>query len=155
MEGKSRLGAKKFVEQRARLFRPRSLYFAGRWLARPCPRRQNLPWIGKSVEDLRGGFHFLPLNKLFGQEGFKWPKTLFIAKNSQFVPREKQFVRSKQQLVHNVAFGFVHRLRIAPDKAETPERMRSDVLIWRRRGDSNSRAGYPTYALSRGASSPT
>ena len=26
---------------------------------------------------------------------------------------------------------------------------------WRRRGDSNSRAGYPTYALSRGASSPT
>lgn len=28
-------------------------------------------------------------------------------------------------------------------------------LLWRRRGDSNSRAGYPTYALSRGASSPT
>ena len=27
--------------------------------------------------------------------------------------------------------------------------------FWRRRGDSNSRAGYPTYALSRGASSPT
>ena len=29
------------------------------------------------------------------------------------------------------------------------------VFFWRRRGDSNSRAGYPTYALSRGASSPT
>ena len=29
------------------------------------------------------------------------------------------------------------------------------VDLWRRRGDSNSRAGYPTYALSRGASSPT
>ena len=29
------------------------------------------------------------------------------------------------------------------------------VCFWRRRGDSNSRAGYPTYALSRGASSPT
>ena len=28
-------------------------------------------------------------------------------------------------------------------------------LFWRRRRDSNSRAGYPTYALSRGASSPT
>ena len=28
-------------------------------------------------------------------------------------------------------------------------------LSWRRRRDSNSRAGYPTYALSRGASSPT
>ena len=28
-------------------------------------------------------------------------------------------------------------------------------LFWRRRGDSNSCAGYPTYALSRGASSPT
>ena len=28
-------------------------------------------------------------------------------------------------------------------------------FIWRRRGDSNSCAGYPTYALSRGASSPT
>ena len=30
-----------------------------------------------------------------------------------------------------------------------------EVLIWRRRGDSNSCAGFPTYALSRGASSPT
>ena len=29
------------------------------------------------------------------------------------------------------------------------------VDFWRRRRDSNSRAGYPTYALSRGASSPT
>jgi len=29
------------------------------------------------------------------------------------------------------------------------------LLFWRRRRDSNSRAGYPTYALSRGASSPT
>ena len=29
------------------------------------------------------------------------------------------------------------------------------LFNWRRRGDSNSRAGYPTYALSRGASSPT
>ena len=27
--------------------------------------------------------------------------------------------------------------------------------FWRRRGDSNSCAGFPTYALSRGASSPT
>ena len=31
-----------------------------------------------------------------------------------------------------------------------------DILFsWRRRRDSNSRAGFPTYALSRGASSPT
>jgi hypothetical protein len=29
------------------------------------------------------------------------------------------------------------------------------VSSWRRRRDSNSRAGFPTYALSRGASSPT
>ena len=29
------------------------------------------------------------------------------------------------------------------------------TVIWRRRRDSNPRAGYPTYALSRGASSPT
>ena len=29
------------------------------------------------------------------------------------------------------------------------------VFSWRSRRDSNSRAGYPTYALSRGASSPT
>ena len=29
------------------------------------------------------------------------------------------------------------------------------LFVWRRRGDSNSRAGFPTYALSRGASSPT
>ena len=28
-------------------------------------------------------------------------------------------------------------------------------VSWRRRRDSNSRAGFPTYALSRGASSPT
>ena len=28
-------------------------------------------------------------------------------------------------------------------------------VFWRRRRDSNPRAGYPTYALSRGASSPT
>ena len=28
-------------------------------------------------------------------------------------------------------------------------------FFWRRRRDSNSRAGFPTYALSRGASSPT
>ena len=32
---------------------------------------------------------------------------------------------------------------------------KSRYLFWRRRRDSNSRAGYPTYALSRGASSPT
>ena len=32
---------------------------------------------------------------------------------------------------------------------------KSRYLSWRRRRDSNSRAGYPTYALSRGASSPT
>ena len=29
------------------------------------------------------------------------------------------------------------------------------VFVWRSRRDLNSRAGYPTYALSRGASSPT
>ena len=29
------------------------------------------------------------------------------------------------------------------------------LFVWRRRRDSNSRAGFPTYALSRGASSPT
>ena len=29
------------------------------------------------------------------------------------------------------------------------------AATWRRRRDSNPRAGYPTYALSRGASSPT
>ena len=29
------------------------------------------------------------------------------------------------------------------------------LYFWRRRRDSNSRAGYPTYTLSRGASSPT
>lgn len=29
------------------------------------------------------------------------------------------------------------------------------AFLWRRRGDSNSCAGFPTYALSRGASSPT
>ena len=34
-------------------------------------------------------------------------------------------------------------------------RGKSRYLSWRRRRDSNSRAGYPTYALSRGASSPT
>gem|GEM_PF-937826 len=34
-------------------------------------------------------------------------------------------------------------------------RGKSRYLFWRRRRDSNSRAGYPTYALSRGASSPT
>ena len=32
---------------------------------------------------------------------------------------------------------------------------KSLCFFWRRRRDSNSRAGYPTYALSRGASSPT
>ena len=37
-------------------------------------------------------------------------------------------------------------------KKRHPERC---LFLWRRRGDSNSRAGYPTYALSRGASSPT
>ena len=30
-----------------------------------------------------------------------------------------------------------------------------EAAIWRRRRDLNPRAGYPTYALSRGASSPT
>ena len=30
-----------------------------------------------------------------------------------------------------------------------------DAFFWRRRRDSNPRAGFPTYALSRGASSPT
>ena len=33
--------------------------------------------------------------------------------------------------------------------------LRVEALDWRRRRDSNPRAGYPTYALSRGASSPT
>ena len=31
----------------------------------------------------------------------------------------------------------------------------ASAFFWRSRRDSNSRAGYPTYALSRGASSPT
>ena len=38
---------------------------------------------------------------------------------------------------------------------EVPFDCQKTLLLWRRRGDSNSCAGYPTYALSRGASSPT
>ena len=51
------------------------------------------------------------------------------------------------------------RVRVSPNtfiytkRKSTKEK--SLCFFWRRRRDSNSRAGYPTYALSRGASSPT
>ena len=43
------------------------------------------------------------------------------------------------------------------EKLQTKEKVPRKILdtFWRRRRDSNSRAGCPTYALSRGASSPT
>ena len=50
------------------------------------------------------------------------------------------------------------RVRVSlPFLQYTEKRYRGKTryLSWRRRRDSNSRAGYPTYALSRGASSPT
>ena len=36
-----------------------------------------------------------------------------------------------------------------------PTHLKVYEIIWRRRRDSNSRTGFPAYALSRGASSPT
>ena len=50
--------------------------------------------------------------------------------------------------------AFVAGVRVSFRKSKTDTRM-GVCFTWRRRGDSNSRAGYPTYALSRGASSPT
>ena len=51
------------------------------------------------------------------------------------------------------------RVRVSPNKFIYTKRKstkeKSLCFSWRRRRDSNSRAGYPTYALSRGASSPT
>ena len=51
------------------------------------------------------------------------------------------------------------RVRVSPNKFIYTKRKstkeKSLCFFWRRRRDSNSRAGYPTYALSRGASSPT
>ena len=51
------------------------------------------------------------------------------------------------------------RVRVSPNKFIYTKRKstkeKSLCFFWRRRRDSNSRAGFPTYALSRGASSPT
>ena len=66
---------------------------------------------------------------------------LFFISNSlrsatRYAPAFLRVVRSKiwivrlnLQLVHNVGGGFVHRLKIGPEHAKTPERMRSDVLL--------------------------
>ena len=40
-------------------------------------------------------------------------------------------------------------------KKNNPTHQKVYEIIWRRRRDSNSRTGFPAYALSRGASSPT
>ena len=55
-------------------------------------------------------------------------------------------------------FNSIHmfgKLVIINLKSKIDTLLTKNVDFWRRRGDSNSRAGYPTYALSRGASSPT
>ena len=44
---------------------------------------------------------------------------------------------------------------LTDDYTKNKDLSKDRSLFWRRWRDSNSRAGYPTYALSRGASSPT
>jgi hypothetical protein len=98
-----------------------------RRLALLCPRRQKPPHIGKSVEDWTCAVHFTLCTSCFSFTGSPRRATLDMQAFPWIVHSEKRFVRLKLLLVHNVAFGFVHRLYIAPEQAKTPERMRSDV----------------------------
>ena len=59
---------------------------------------------------------------------------------------------TQQQVAQWIWSSFLVSLLLKEIKTDT---LKVSVFIWRRRRDSNSRAGYPTYALSRGASSPT
>ena len=62
----------------------------------------------------------------------------------------RRHITSEGNITHEVHITF-HAVEHIVEKS-IAEAM---LFSWRRRGDSNSRAGYPTYALSRGASSPT
>ena len=60
-----------------------------------------------------------------------------------------------QAAVVFLARAFVARVRVLTASQNKKDTLLGVFFIWRRRRDSNSRAGFPTYALSRGASSPT
>ena len=59
---------------------------------------------------------------------------------------------SERSVRNYCAAGRVPGARVQSKKVK---RQPKQVAFWRRRRDLNSRAGFPTYALSRGASSPT
>jgi len=85
------------------------------------------------------------MHKLFSIAGSLFRTKPFISTISSFVHSKKQFVLSKQQLVHNVAYSFVHRLYIAANKLKrqnvfvltfrfgTPEGIRTPDLLVRSR----------------------
>ncbi len=85
---------------------------------------------------------------------------LFLAQKERldgFSTRRVRFANSLFYVPFCSAKRWTKSSSLLPFLQYTEKRYRgkSRYLSWRRRRDSNSRAGYPTYALSRGASSPT
>ena len=85
---------------------------------------------------------------------------LFLAQKERldgFSTRRVRFANSLFYVPFCSAKRWTKSSSLLPFLHYTEKRYRgkSRYLSWRRRRDSNSRAGYPTYALSRGASSPT
>ena len=85
---------------------------------------------------------------------------LFLAQKERldgFSTRRVRFANSLFYVPFCSAKRWTKSSSLLPFLHYTEKRYRgkSRYLSWRRRRHSNSRAGYPTYALSRGASSPT
>ena len=130
---------------RLALRQPTSLYKGGCFPQKDGRRvRVSLPLLHYTEKRYRGKSRYLSWRRRRDSTGFQ--PVVFALRTVYFM---SLFAPQKDG----------RRVRVSPNKFIYTKRKstkeKSLCFFWRRRRDSNSRAGYPTYALSRGASSPT
>ena|GEM_PF-5465313 len=129
---------------RLALRQPTSLYKGGCFPQKDGRRvRVSLPFLHYTEKRYRGKSRYLSWRRRRDSTGFQ--PVVFALRTVYFM---SLFAPQKDGRRVRVSLPFLHY-------TEKRYRGKSRYLSWRRRRDSNSRAGYPTYALSRGASSPT
>ena len=126
------------------VFALRTVYFMSLFAPQKDGRRVRVSYPFCIIQKKGTGKNPIPfLAQKERLDGFSTRRVRF-ANSLFYVP----FCSAKRRTKSSSLLPFLHY-------TEKRYREKSRYLSWRRRRDSNSRAGYPTYALSRGASSPT
>ena len=117
------------------------------------------------IESAKDGLLSSSLSHLFcyaQRKGIKEKALIPFLARKERLDRASPVLLASQALPFFVPFASQKMdcwVRVSPIKFHTPKKKKhkdnSLCFFWRGRRDSNSRAGFPTYALSRGASSPT